>query len=110
MASPRFSRHVQCIAETCSFKQYISQPYCVIGLKVERLAKYLSLILAARVRPAKAIVLNLPDIEDRLITLRQTRRHVSTHVLQLVWHIGYTAKTFLFNSEVPPSASDNSGY
>jgi hypothetical protein len=59
----------------CGFKQDISQPGRVAALEVERLAEYPSLVAAARVRWAQAIVLDFADIEDSLIAVRQARRH-----------------------------------
>ena len=63
------------LAGACGFKQNVSQPCCVAALKIEGLAEYPSLVPTARVRGAQAIVLDLADIKDRSIAMRQIPRH-----------------------------------
>jgi hypothetical protein len=64
------------LARACGFKQNISQPRCIATLQFEGLAEYPSLVPAAWVGRAQAIVLDLADIEDSLIAVWQTRRHI----------------------------------
>ena len=70
MGPPCVRRNLGDLAGACGFKQNISQPRCVGALEVEGLAEYPSLVPAARMRRAQAIVLDLADIEDCLIAVR----------------------------------------
>jgi len=58
------------LAGACSFEQNISQPRRIALLKVKRLSKYPSLVPATRVGQAQAIILDLADIENRLVAVR----------------------------------------
>ena len=66
------------------FKQNVSQPRGVAVLKIEGFAEYPRLVPTARVRRAHAIVLDLADIEDSLIAVRQTRHHAGARTSCLV--------------------------
>ena len=71
MGPPSVHGNLGDLAGACSIKQDISQPRGVAALKVKGLAEYPSLVPAARVRRAQAIVLHLADIEDSLIAAGQ---------------------------------------
>ena len=85
MGPPSVHRNLGGIAGACGFKQNISQPSCVAALKVKGFAEYPSLVPAARVRRIHTIVLDLADIEDSLIAVRQTRRHASRLASHPAW-------------------------
>ena len=61
------------------FEQNVSQPRRIAPLQVERLAKYPSLVSAARVRRTQTIVLKLTNIEDCPIAVRQTPCHAGAY-------------------------------
>jgi hypothetical protein len=69
--------------EPCGFKQGVSQPRCVVALKIKRLAEHPSLVSTARVRRVQTIILDLADIEDGLIAMRQMRRHAGARTSRL---------------------------
>jgi hypothetical protein len=75
MRSPGIHRKRGGVAGMSCFKQNVTQPGCVAALEVEGLAKHPGLVPTARVRRVQAIVLDLANIEDSLITVRQTLRH-----------------------------------
>jgi hypothetical protein len=77
MGSPNVRRNLRGLAETRGFKQNISQPSCIAALKIKRLTEYPSLMSAARVQWAQAIVLNLANIENSLVTIGQMYGHDS---------------------------------
>jgi len=70
MGSPSVLCDLKGLAGACGFEQNITQPPGVTTLKVERLAEYPGLVPAARMRWVQAIVLDLANIEDRLIAVR----------------------------------------
>ena len=63
------------------FEQNVSQPRRIAPLQVERLAKYPSLVSAARVRGTQTIVLELTNIEDCPIGVGQTPCHAGAETL-----------------------------
>ena len=75
MRPPGVDRKWGCLADACGLKQGVSQPRRVAALKVKGLPEDPSLVPATRVRCVQAIVLDLADIKDSLIAVRQTRRH-----------------------------------
>ena len=84
MGPPSVNGNLGGLAGACGFKQNISQLGGIAALKVKGLAEYPSLVTAARVRRAQAIVLDFADIEDCFIAVRQTRRHAGTRASHLV--------------------------
>jgi hypothetical protein len=60
------------LARARSFKQGISQPSRIAVPEIERLTENPGLVSAARVRPTQAIAFDFSDVEDRLLTVRQT--------------------------------------
>jgi hypothetical protein len=77
MGSPGVGGNWLCEAADRGFKQSVPQPHGIAPLKAQRLAKHPSLVPTAGVRRAQAIVLELPDIEDRPIAMRQMRHHAA---------------------------------
>src|SRR6266851_1092416 len=75
MASPRVGYKARGVPGARGFEQNVSQPRRIAPLKVERLAKYPSLVSAARVRRTQTVVLELTNIEDSPIAVRQTPCH-----------------------------------
>lgn len=75
MGPPSVGRNLEGLVGACGFEQNVAQPRCIGLLKIEGLAEYPGLVPASRVRQAQAIVPDLANIEDRLIAVRQTRRH-----------------------------------
>lgn len=75
MGPPNVRRNPGGLAGARGFKQNISQPRGVLALKIKGLAEDPSLVPAARMRRAQAIVLDFANIEDSLFAVGQTRRH-----------------------------------
>ena len=71
------------LAGARGFKQGISQPRCVVALKIKCLAEHPSLVSTARVRRVQTIIPDLADIEDGLIAMRQMRRHAGARTSRL---------------------------
>jgi hypothetical protein len=107
MGPPRVHGNLGCLAGACDFKQNISQPRGVAALKVKGLAEYPSLVPTARVRRARAIVLDLADIEDSLMAVRQARRHAGTRTSYLVLLSEYMNGSY--SGEQAPSTTNPSG-
>ena len=80
------------------FKQGISQPRCVVALKIKCLAEHPSLVSTARVRRVQTIIPDLADIEDGLIAMRQMRRHAGARTSRLV-----AFSEYISGSRNPPS-------
>ena len=80
MGAPNIGEHLCSIAGSCGFEQRISEPWRIAPLKVEGVAKHSSLMATARVQRAKAIVLDLANVEDRLIAMWQTPSHIGPRV------------------------------
>jgi len=104
MGPPSVGRILRGLAGARGFKQSISQPRCIAPPKAERLTKYPSLVPAARVRGAQAIVLDLADIEDRSIAVRQKCRHAGTRTSDLVWLSEYINGSY--SDQPAPSTTD----
>src|SRR5262249_3588509 len=80
---PSVLSNLKALARACGLKQNGAEPRCVCAMKVEGLAKYTSLVPASRMGWIQAIVLDLADIEDCFIAMRQTHRHdarLASHV------------------------------
>jgi len=75
VGSPGIRGNSKGLAGTCGSKQSFSQPGGIAAPEVEGLAENSSLVSAARVRWAQAIVLDLADVEESVIAVRQARRH-----------------------------------
>src|SRR5258708_6450532 len=75
MGPPGVRPNLRGLVGSCGSNQSVPQPCCLALPELERFAKYTSLVPAARVRRTQAIVLDLADIENRPIAVRQTCRH-----------------------------------
>lgn len=85
MASPNILCNREGLARTCGLKESTAQPRCIALPKIEGVAEYPSLVPATRMHRAQAIILDLADIENRLIAVLQTHRHDGMIGSRVVW-------------------------
>ncbi len=77
MGSPSVGGNWLSEAAGRGLKQGVPQPRGIVLLEAEGLPKHPCLVPTARVRWAQAIVLELPDIEDRPIAMREMHHHAA---------------------------------
>jgi hypothetical protein len=75
MGPPSVGRNLEGFTGACGFEQSVAQPRCIGPLKIEGIVEDVGLVPTSRVRRVQAIVRDFANIEDRLIAVRQTRRH-----------------------------------
>src|SRR5262249_15853965 len=73
MAAPSVISNLKSFAGASGFEQNIAQLRCVASLKTESIAEYPSFVPASRMQRIQAIVLDLANIEDCLVAVRQAR-------------------------------------